>query len=51
MRGIEGPVMSASRMPTRAPRRASSTARMPHTSDLPTPPLPDITPMTWRMLE
>ena len=45
MRGMEGPVMSASRMPTVLPARRSSVARMPVTSDFPTPPLPDTTPM------
>ena len=49
--GMEGPVTSASRMPTLAPRRASSTASVPQTSDLPTPPLPETTPITWRTFE
>ncbi len=46
MRGTEGPVMSASRIPTLRPRRASSTARLQETRDLPTPPLPETTPTT-----
>ena len=33
--------MSASRMPTIRPRRASATARLTVTDDLPTPPLPE----------
>ena len=48
--GMEGPVISASRIPTRAPERASSTARLPQTNDLPTPPLPEMTPITWWIL-
>ena len=36
--GTEGPVMSASRMPTRLPCRAMATASMEVTVDLPTPP-------------
>src|SRR3989442_9977870 len=49
IRGIEGPVMSPSRTPTRKPRRFRPTARRPATSDFPTPPLPDITAMTCLM--
>ena len=49
MRGIEGPVMSPSRMPTLSPRRFNPTASSPATSDFPTPPLPDITAMTCLM--
>ena len=45
--GMDGPVTSASRMPTLAPRRESSRARMPVTRDFPTPPLPETTPMTF----
>lgn len=44
--GMEGPVMSASRMPTLLPRRASSVAMAPVTNDLPTPPLPESTAIT-----
>ena len=39
--------MSASRMPTRSPLRFSSIARSAVAEDLPTPPLPDPTAMTW----
>jgi hypothetical protein len=45
-RGIEGPVISASRMPTRLPARRNPTAKSPVVSDFPTPPLPDITATT-----
>ena len=44
--GMEGPVMSASRMPTVCPRRLSSMASAPVTNDLPTPPLPESTAIT-----
>ena len=44
--GMEGPVMSASRMATLCPRLFISEASRLVTSDLPTPPLPDTTPMT-----
>ena len=40
--------MSASSRPIRRPPRASATARFTATVDLPTPPLPDATPMTLR---
>ena len=43
IRGMLGPVMSASRRPTWAPSRASDTARLVDTVLLPTPPLPDAT--------
>ena len=39
--------MSASMRPTRAPDRASATARLTATVDLPTPPLPLDTAITW----
>ncbi len=45
-RGIDGPVMSASRMPTRRFARRRPTASIPVVSDLPTPPLPDMTATT-----
>ena len=45
--GAEGPVMSASRTPTRFPFRAMATASMDVTVDLPTPPLPETTAMTF----
>jgi len=48
IRGMEGPVMSASRMPTAYPRRASVMASSADTEDLPTPPLPLTTAITWR---
>ena len=38
--GTDGPWMSASISPTAKPRRASATARLAATVDLPTPPLP-----------
>ena len=44
--GMDGPVMSASRMPTLLPRLFISLASRLVTRDLPTPPLPDTTPMT-----
>ena len=40
--------MSASRMPTDRPWRCIATARLAATVDLPTPPLPAATAMTWR---
>ena len=43
--------MSASRMPTRFPSRAMATASMEVTVDLPTPPLPDTTAMTFLTLD
>ena len=39
--------MSASRSPTRAPCAAQASARLAATVDLPTPPLPDATAMTF----
>src|SRR5450756_105785 len=47
-RGMDGPVMSASRMPTFGPRGAARTAAMADTRDLPTPPLPLATASTCR---
>ena len=47
MSGTFGPVMSASRRPTRAPSRARLTARFTATVDLPTPPLPDATAIVF----
>ena len=44
--GMDGPVTSASRMPTFFPRFCISLASRLVTSDLPTPPLPDTTPIT-----
>ena len=46
--GMEGPVMSASSTPTECPCRRSATARSAETEDLPTPPLPLTTAITWR---
>ena len=48
-RGMDGPVMSASRMPTFRPMRCMATASRDVTMDLPTPPLPLHTPMTFLM--
>jgi hypothetical protein len=45
--GAEGPVMSASRTPTRFPFWDMATASMEVTVDLPTPPLPDTTAITF----
>ena len=47
--GRFGPVMSASRSPTRAPLCASATARLTETVLFPTPPLPEATATTFRM--
>ena len=44
--GIEGPVMSASRMAVLSPRLAAATASCSVTRLLPTPPLPLMTAMT-----
>ena len=44
--GTEKPYTSASSSPTRWPARASAMARLTVTVDLPTPPLPDETPIT-----
>ena len=41
--------MSASRMPTRNPMFRRATARLAVTVDLPTPPLPEATAITWAM--
>ena len=49
--GIDGPVMSESMMPTLAPVRATADANRPVTVDLPTPPLPEMTAMTFPMWE
>lgn len=46
MRGMEGPQISASRMPTRWPLRARVRASWADTDDLPTPPFPERTKMT-----
>ena len=43
---MEGPVMSASRIPTLYPLAAIAFAREPVTKDFPTPPLPLTTPIT-----
>ena len=43
--GCEGPYISASSKPTFSPARASDTARLEVTVDLPTPPLPEPTAM------
>src|SRR5690554_4920297 len=48
--GILEPVISASRIPVLYPWRASSTATSEVTEDLPTPPLPLITAITWPIL-
>ena len=48
-RGMEGPVMSASRTAVFIPRLRASTASMEVTMDLPTPPLPLATPITRLM--
>src|SRR3990170_5027925 len=45
--GTLGPVMSASRRPTLAPRWARATARLVATVDLPTPPLLEAIAMTF----
>ncbi len=45
--GMLGPVMSASSMPTEHSRRRRVVASMDVTRDLPTPPLPLTTPMTF----
>ena len=45
--GMEGPVTSASRMAVRWPRRCMVTANWLVTMDLPTPPLPETTAMTF----
>ena len=42
--GMEGPVMSASRIPAFFPARRASTASWLVTMLLPTPPLPETTP-------
>ena len=44
--GMEGPVMSASKIPVRIPRLLPPEARRAVTRDLPTPPLPLTTPTT-----
>ena len=49
--GTLGPVMSASRTPTRRSRWAMAAAREQVTVDLPTPPLPLTTAMTFLMWE
>jgi len=47
MVGIDGPNTSASSRPTLAPWRASASARLTATVDLPTPPLPAATATTF----
>ncbi len=49
--GTDGPVISASRMPTFFPRAAMAAARVQATADLPTPPLPLATAITFLMWE
>ncbi|MPN54092.1 hypothetical protein SDC9_201761 [bioreactor metagenome] len=49
--GIEGPVISASRIAVRCPRRCMAAASRLVTSDLPTPPLPEMMPMTCLTLD
>ena len=44
--GIEGPVTSASRIPTLRPRFAAATASIVVTKLFPTPPFPDATAIT-----
>ena len=46
-RGMDGPVMSASSTPALKPRRRIETASMALVMLLPTPPLPETTPMTF----
>ncbi|KAF5043268.1 hypothetical protein DSECCO2_504040 [anaerobic digester metagenome] len=48
--GIEGPVMSASKIPTLCPRLCIVTASIEVTRDFPTPPLPLTTPITFLTL-
>ena len=45
--GMEGPVISASKIPTWNPSLFIAEARREQTVDLPTPPLPDTMPMTF----
>ena len=47
VRGMEGPVISASKMAVRRPALLAAMAIRDVTMDLPTPPLPDTTPMTF----
>ena len=49
--GMEGPVTSASIMPTRFPALRNSEASRQVTEVFPTPPLPDTTPMTLPIWE
>ena len=49
--GIEGPVTSASRIAVLYPRRCIAAARSDVTSDLPTPPFPLTTPITFFTFE
>ena len=49
--GMDGPVMSASKMATDLPCFALPTASSDVTRDLPTPPLPLTMPMTFLTLE
>src|SRR5919106_4697422 len=50
MVATDGPLISASRTPTRSPCRAHAVARLTVTQLLPTPPLPLTTATTWRTL-
>src|SRR5574344_1753224 len=45
--GIEGPNISVSRSPTLYPKRAKAIARLAETVLLPTPPLPELTAITF----
>ena len=49
--GIEGPVISASRIATFLPFLLALTASREVTRDFPTPPLPETTPITFLMSE
>ena len=49
--GIDGPVISASKIATLYPSLCVATASMDVTEDLPTPPLPDTTPITFFTLD
>jgi hypothetical protein len=49
--GIDGPVISASRIAVKKPRLFIETAKSDVISDLPTPPLPLTTPITFLIFE
>ena len=51
MVGMEGPVTSASRMATFLPSRIALVARSAVVRDFPTPPLPDMTAITFLTFE